>query len=239
MLFTPEMALLLDRDRARASQSMASGAIDTGIASLQAAAAQNGLWLHIGSAPVADPTVHPRWRNRALLIDPAGAVRATYDKLHMFDIALSTGEQWRESGAYAPGERVVIADDTPVGRLGLTICYDLRFASLYDRLGAAGCDSIAIPAAFTVPTGSAHWHVLMRARAIEQGCHVIAAAQVGQHADGRSTYGHSLVVGPWGEVLLDAGDAPGLHFADIDLAAVAAARAQLPAISHRRPLPAI
>jgi deaminated glutathione amidase len=234
MLFTPEMALLLDRDRARATGHVEGDAIARAIASLQAATAAAGIWLHLGSAPVADPAAHPRWRNRSLLIAPDGGIRATYDKIHMFDVQLDTGESWRESGGYAPGATVVTADATPVGRLGLTICYDLRFAALYDRLGAAGCDVIAIPAAFTVPTGRAHWHVLQRARAIEQGCFVIAAAQGGLHVDGRQTYGHSLVVSPWGEVLLDAGEAPGVHFADIDLSTVASTRQQLPAILHRR-----
>jgi deaminated glutathione amidase len=236
VLFTPEMALLLDRGRARAAPSVEGDAVERAISACCAAAAESGIWLHIGSAPVADPAVAPRWRNRSLLIGPDGKVRATYDKIHMFDVALESGESWRESGGYAPGEAVVTADGTPLGRLGLSICYDLRFAALYDRLGAAGCSAIAIPAAFTVPTGSAHWHVLLRARAIEQGCFVIAAAQVGSHPDGRQTYGHSLVVNPWGEILLDAGDAPGLHYADINLATVASTRAQLPAIKHRRPI---
>jgi deaminated glutathione amidase len=239
MMFTPEMALLLDRDRARAAETVEGGGIERAIGALQSAAADTGMWLHIGSAPVADPAAAPRWANRSLLIGPDGEIKASYDKLHMFDVQLGNGESWRESNGFAPGDAVVSADDTPIGRLGLSICYDLRFAALYDRLGAMGCDCIAIPAAFTVPTGSAHWHVLQRARAIEQGCFVIAAAQVGHHADGRQTYGHSMVVSPWGEVLCDAGERAGLHIVDVDLSAVAAARAQIPAIAHRRALPEV
>jgi predicted amidohydrolase len=236
MLFTPEMALLLDRNRARAAAFVEGGPLDDAIVRLQAAAARQGLWLHIGSAPIADPAVAPRWVNRSLLIAADGTLAAHYDKLHLFDVDLASGEQWRESASYAPGERVAMAE-TPIGRLGLSVCYDLRFAGLYDRFGAAGCAAMTVPAAFTVPTGAAHWHVLLRARAIEQGAYVIAAAQVGEHPDGRHTYGHSLVVGPWGDVLLDLGGAtPGLGFAELDLSAVARARQQIPSILHRRPL---
>jgi deaminated glutathione amidase len=237
MLFTPEMALLLDRDRARAAISVTGGAIEQALSQLCTQAARLGLWLHIGSMPVADPALAPRWANRAAIIGPDGVVRATYDKMHMFDVNLPTGESWRESGGYAPGGEVVMVPDTPVGLLGISICYDLRFSALYDRFGAAGCQAIAIPAAFTVPTGSAHWHVLQRARAIEQGCFVIAAAQCGSHADGRQTNGHSLVIGPWGDMVLDMGQDSGLGFADIHLDRVNEVRAQLPSISHRRPIP--
>ena len=237
MLFTPEMALLLDRDRPRAAAAVEGGAVMAAIERLQAAAARTALWLHIGSAPIADPAAAPRWVNRSLLIAPDGTIIARYDKLHLFDVALASGEAWRESAGYAPGDALAIAD-TPLGPLGLSICYDLRFGALYDRFGAAGCTAMAVPAAFTVPTGEAHWHILLRARAIEQGAHVIAPAQVGLHPDGRRTYGHSLVIGPWGEVLLDmGGEAPALGFADIDQDAVTRARTQLPAITHRRLLP--
>lgn len=239
MVFTPEMALLLDRDRARATATVSGGAVTAAIATLSAAAAELGMWLHIGSAPIADPAVAPRWVNRSLLFGPDGALVAHYDKMHLFDVQLATGEHWRESNNYAPGERLVLAE-TPLGKLGLSICYDLRFAGLFDQYGAAGCAAMAIPAAFTVPTGEAHWHVLMRARAIEQGAYVIAAAQVGDHADGRRTFGHSLVVGPWGEILLDLGaEAGALGFVDIDVAAPERVRAQLPAIQHRRPIPSL
>jgi predicted amidohydrolase len=172
-----------------------------------------------------------------LLIDGAGGIVARYDKIHMFDVALATGESWRESAAYAPGETVVTAE-TPLGRLGLTVCYDLRFPALFEELGRRCCDVIAIPAAFTVPTGQAHWHVLMRARAIEASAYVIAAAQVGEHEDGRRTYGHSLVADPWGEVLVDlGGEAPGVGFAEIDSARIAEVRAQLPSLANRRAIP--
>ena len=162
----------------------------------------------------------------------------TYDKIHMFDVDLANGESWRESNAYEPGREVVTIEDTPLGRLGLTICYDLRFPALFEALGQRRCDAIAVPAAFTVPTGRAHWHILLRARAIEASAFVIAAAQVGQHEDGRETYGHSLVVDPWGEVLLDmGGEEPGLGLCDIDTARVAEVRAQIPSLANKREIP--
>jgi predicted amidohydrolase len=176
-----------------------------------------------------------RWANRSLVIDPNGEIAARYDKIHMFDVDLATGESWRESNAYAAGDRVVTVDHTPLGRLGLTVCYDLRFPALFEALGQARCDAIAIPAAFTRPTGAAHWHVLQRARAIEASAFVIAAAQVGKHADGRETYGHSLVIDPWGDVLLDmGGEAAELAFAELDPARLTEVRAQLPSLANRR-----
>lgn len=231
MLFAPEMAGLLDRDRARAMPHVVAEELSPYVAAARAAASDYGLWIHAGSLPV--PGRDGRWRNRALLIDPAGAIVARYDKIHLFDVDLPTGESWRESNAYAPGEAMVTAD-TPLGLLGLTICYDLRFAALFDAMGAAGCRAICVPAAFTVPTGKAHWHLLLRARAVEQGCTIIAPAQVGHHDDGRDTYGHSLVVDPWGEVVLDMGDAPGVGFATVDQARIDDVRARIPAIRHRR-----
>jgi predicted amidohydrolase len=176
--------------------------------------------------------------NRGFVIDAAGEIRARYDKLHMFDVDLPTGESWRESAAYAPGSGAVVAG-TPAGRLGLSICYDMRFPDLYRALSDAGAEILSVPAAFTVPTGRAHWHILLRARAIEAGCFVIAAAQAGTHEDGRSTYGHSLVVDPWGEVLLDMGEEPGVNFAEIDLARLEDVRARIPALRHRRAIPAV
>jgi deaminated glutathione amidase len=173
--------------------------------------------------------------NRALLINPQGAVAARYDKIHMFDVQLPNGESYRESKVFRPGTEAVTAD-LPWGKLGLTICYDLRFPALYRTLAQAGAEILAIPSAFTKPTGQAHWHTLMRARAIETGCYVIAAAQAGQHENGRETYGHSLVVAPWGEIIAEAnGHEPGVIFADIDLAKVAEARAQVPSLQHDRP----
>ncbi len=233
MLFTPEMSGLLDRDRSRAAGTIAAERETPALAMARDAASKAGLWVSLGSLAVA--TDDGRWANRAFVIDPRGEIAARYDKIHMFDVDLASGESWRESNAYRPGDEVVTVADTPVGRLGLSICYDIRFPALFEALGRAHCDCIAIPAAFTVPTGSAHWHVLQRARAIEASAFVIAAAQVGKHEDGRRTYGHSLVVDPWGEVLLDlGGEQAGLDFADLDLARIATVREQVPSLANRR-----
>jgi predicted amidohydrolase len=206
------------------------------LGAVREAAARVGLWVALGSLAISRED--GRWANRSFAIDPTGEIRARYDKIHMFDVSLASGESWRESAAYAPGEAVITIDDTPVGRLGLAVCYDLRFPALFEELGRQKCDAIAIPAAFTVPTGRAHWHVLQRARAIEASAYVIAAAQVGEHEDGRRTYGHSLAVDPWGEVLLDmGGDTPGLGFAELDPARIADVRAQLPSLANKRPIP--
>ena len=234
MIFTPEMSGLLDRNRERARPHIVAEADNPVLAAVQEAAARAGLWVAIGSLAVLRED--GRWANRSLLVNASGMVAARYDKLHMFDVDLAGGESWRESSAYAPGETLAVAD-TPIGRLGLTICYDLRFPALFEALGKVGCDAISIPAAFTVPTGAAHWHILQRARAIEASALVIAAAQVGTHADGRSTYGHSLVIDPWGDVLLDmGGEAAGLGFVDLDLGRIAEVRAQLPSLANRRPI---
>lgn len=197
----------------------------------RALARELGIWLHIGS--VAIKLDQGRVANRSYLLDPKGRVAARYDKLHMFDVDLAGGESYRESQYFRPGAKAVLAD-LPFGRLGLSICYDLRFPSLYRALAAAGAELIAIPAAFTKQTGEAHWHVLTRARAIETGAFVLAATQGGLHENGRSTFGHSIVVSPWGEVLAEAGEEPGVIFADIDLAASEEARARIPAIKHGR-----
>lgn len=235
VLFTPEMSLLLDRDRARASRWIESEAPDEVIGQLSTIAAKQHLDIAIGSMPVR--AGNGKWANRAHYFHPDLQPPVTYDKIHMFDVDLASGESWRESNAYEPGRAVVTVEDTPVGRLGLAVCYDLRFPALFGELGERRCDAIAVPAAFTRPTGEAHWHVMLRARAIEAQAFVIAAAQVGRHEDGRETYGHSLVVDPWGEVLLDmGGEAPGLAFCDIDLARIAAVRAQVPALANRRPI---
>lgn len=232
MLFTPEMSGMLDRDRSRAAQSISGEAGDPVLARVRETAAGEGLWVALGS--LALDNYDGSWANRSLVIDPEGEITARYDKMHMFDVDLDSGESWRESRTYRAGTGVVTAE-TPVGRLGLTVCYDLRFPALFEALGRARCDVIAIPAAFTVPTGKAHWHVLQRARAIEASAYVVAAAQVGPHEDGRRTYGHSLVVDPWGEVLLDmGGDAPGLGFAEIDLARLVEVRRQVPSLANRR-----
>ncbi|HEX8444377.1 MAG TPA: carbon-nitrogen hydrolase family protein [Allosphingosinicella sp.] len=237
MLFTPEMSGLLDRDRGRASRNLCSEADDPVLAAIREAAKQAGIWVHLGSLALAGERGDGRLVNRGFVVDDAGAIRARYDKIHLFDVDLPTGESWRESAAYAPGERPALAD-TPAGMLGLSVCYDLRFPDLYRTLTDAGAALLAIPAAFTVPTGEAHWHILLRARAIEAGVFVVAAAQSGRHEDGRETYGHSLVVDPWGRVLLDMGGEVGVAFAELDLAQVDEVRSRLPAIRHRRPIPA-
>jgi deaminated glutathione amidase len=237
MLFTPEMAGYLDRDRARAAQILHAEADDPVLAAVREAAARQGLWVHIGSLPLKEARSDGRWANRSFMIDDGGAIRARYDKIHLFDVDLATGESWRESSVYGPGEQVV-AVDTPWARMGLSVCYDMRFPDLYRALTNAGAKMLLVPAAFTVPTGRAHWHILLRARAIEAGCFVIAAAQTGVHADGRETYGHSLAVDPWGEVLLDMGDGAGLAFVDLDFARLDDVRARVPAIANRRSIPA-
>jgi len=236
MLFTPEMSGLIDRDRMRAAASIHPEDQDRVLATVREAAAAAGIWVHLGSLAVRRDD--GRFANRGFVIDGAGEIRARYDKLHLFDVDLPTGESWRESAAYAPGETAVLVA-TPVGALGLSICYDLRFGPLYSALAEAGARILTIPAAFTRPTGAAHWHTLIRARAIETGSFVVAAAQSGAHEDGRGTYGHSLVVDPWGEVLLDMGDARGLGFADIAIDRVDDARARIPVAAHRRPIPPV
>jgi predicted amidohydrolase len=234
ILFTPEMTGLLDRKRDRARPHLSCEADDAVLAAVRRAAAEHGLWIALGSLALADETPDDRLVNRSLLIGPDGNLCARYDKMHLFDVDLVTGESWRESSAYAPGAGAVVADGPEGWRLGLSVCYDLRFPALYQALSGAGANLIAIPAAFTVPTGAAHWHVLMRARAIENAAYVVASAQTGTHEDGRATYGHSLVVGPWGDVVLDMGEEAGLGFADLDLEQVADARARVPVIAHRR-----
>lgn len=234
MLFTPEMSGLLDRDRERARRHLRREADDPVLAAVREVAARTRLWVHLGSLALADEQ-GDRLVNRSFLIDSDGKVRARYDKIHLFDVDLPTGESWRESASYQGGDRAVVAE-TPAGKLGLSICYDLRFPDLYRALTDAGAAILAIPAAFTVPTGQAHWHVLLRARAIEAGVYVVAAAQCGRHEDGRQTYGHSLVVDPWGKVVLDMGEEPGVGFAEIDLAQIDEVRSRLPAIRHRKPI---
>ncbi|NBC36137.1 carbon-nitrogen hydrolase family protein [Novosphingobium sp. FSY-8] len=237
MLFTPEMCGLIDRDRKRAAPHIVAQDANPVLTAARDAARQIGIWVVLGSLAVAGGAADGRAANRTFVIDDTGDIRAHYDKIHMFDVDLATGESWRESNAYAPGDAVVTVA-TPAGRLGLAICYDLRFPALFEALGREKCDLIAIPAAFTVPTGAAHWHLLQRARAVEASAYVVAAAQVGTHQDGRATYGHSLVVDPWGDVVLDmGGDAPALAFAEIDPDRTAQIRAQLPSLANRREIP--
>ena len=234
MLFTPEMSGFLDRDKQRASAHLAPEREDRTLAAVREAAARTGIWVHLGSLALrSDDPAEPRLVNRGFVIDATGAIRARYDKIHLFDVDVPGGVRWRESESYAPGSRAVVVD-VPDGRLGLSICYDVRFPDLYSALAQAGAQILSIPAAFTVPTGRAHWHVLLRARAIETGSWVIAAAQSGLHEDGRSTYGHSLVVDPWGNVVLDMEDEAGIAYAEIDLGQGDEVRAQIPVLRHRR-----
>lgn len=229
--FAPEMSILLDRDRSR---SAAHVEMEDGKAlqALRIAAADARIWVHLGSMAVRD-SVGGKLANRSLIIDDRGNIAGRYDKMHLFDVDLSTGETWRESSAYAAGTSPVIVQ-TPLGRMGLSICYDMRFPDLYSTLSKNGADIFAVPAAFTVPTGRAHWHALLRARAIESEAFVVAAAQCGTHEDGRQTYGHSLVIDPWGDVLLDMGQGEGIGFADIDLTRLNEVRTQIPVHANRR-----
>ena len=232
------MSAVLDRDRARAAGTIVAEDQDVALAAVREAAAKYGIWVHLGSLSVRGTAADGHYANRAFVIGPDGEIRARYDKMHMFDVDLATGESWRESNAYAPGEGTTVVEGTPLGRLGLAICYDIRFPALFEALGRAQCDAVAIPAAFTVPTGTAHWHLLQRARAVEACAYVFSAAQVGLHEDGRSTYGHSLAIDPWGEVLLDMGDGTGVKTAEIDLKRITDVRSRVPAIIHRRPIEA-
>lgn len=232
IVFTPEMSGLLDRDRARGAAVVRAESDDIVLAAVRAAAAEYGAWVSLGSLALRPPGAD-RLVNRSFLIAADGRIAAAYDKLHLFDVDLPGGERYRESASYAAGERAVVAA-TPWGGFGLTICYDLRFPALYAALARAGAGLIVVPAAFTRPTGEAHWHVLLRARAIETGAFVVAAAQSGVHDDGRATYGHSLVVDPWGEVVLDMGEATGAAICDIDLGRVAETRARIPSLSAAR-----
>jgi predicted amidohydrolase len=228
---TPENTALMELGTERVLQAAQSEADSVALRRLRALAAELGIYLHIGSLGIKlDGT---RVANRSYLIDPAGAIAARYDKLHMFDVDLAHGESHRESDQCRPGNKAVLVD-LPFGRLGLSICYDLRFPQLYRALAVAGAEFIAVPAAFTRQTGEAHWHVLLRARAIETGAFVLAATQGGLHESGRATFGHSMVVSPWGEILAEAGEDPGVVFAEIDLADSAAARTRIPSLKHGR-----
>ncbi len=236
MLFTPEMSNIIDRDRKRASGKVVAEELDPVLFAARDAAARAGIWVALGSLAI--DRGDGRFANRAFVINPAGEIACRYDKIHMFDVDLATGESWRESNAYAPGEELGVVEGTPLGRLGLAICYDIRFPALFEALEKRKCDAIAIPAAFTVPTGRDHWHLMQRARAVEASAFVLSAAQVGHHEDGRDTYGHSLAVDPWGKVLLDMdGEAPGLGFVDCDLDRLTEVRSQLPSLANKRVIP--
>jgi predicted amidohydrolase len=235
LILTPEATNFLIKDPAARAAALTTDDDDAVVVGLRDLARELGVWLLIGSAIVKSGQAgDDRAANRSLLIDDTGAVVATYDKLHVYDVDLPTGERWRESAAIRPGDGAVVAD-TPWGRLGLTICYDIRFPHLYRALAKAGAGMISVPAAFTVPTGDAHWETLLRARAIETGCWILAPAQAGLHEDGRRTWGRSTVVGPWGEVVarLDH-DEPGVLFALLDFDAVTRARNAVPQLTHDR-----
>lgn len=234
MYFAPEMSLLLDRDRNRARGQIFSESGSRALNIVSDTAKKYGIWVHIGSLPVLTDQA-AKLANRTIVFGPDGSVRARYDKVHLFDVDLSTGESWRESAAYAHGPGPV-AVATPLGLMGLGICYDVRFPDLFSAYAKSAVDVVTVPSAFTVPTGEAHWHVLLRARAIESEAFVIAAAQCGTHDDGRQTYGHSLVVDPWGDVILDMGTSVGIGFADLDLNRLAEVRAQIPVHANRQPI---
>lgn len=228
---TPEMTSLLERNRARLFEVVTGQDEDLTLNGLRQAARETGSWVHVGSLAV---RVGDRVANRAFLIDPLGEIAASYDKVHLFDVDLPSGESWRESATYAGGACAVIAE-TPLGSFGLSICYDIRFAALYRAMAEAGASVLTAPACFTRQTGEAHWHILQRARAIETGSFMISAAQGGLHEDGRESYGHSLIVDPWGRILAEGGTEPGVIFAEIDLTLVDDARARVPALRNARP----
>ena len=230
-VLTPENTGMMEPVKPQLLAKAKTEAEHDALPAFRALAAELGIWLLIGSLQVKlDQT---SLANRSFLIDDRGAVAARYDKIHMFDVDLKRGESYRESATFRPGERATLAT-TPWGRLGMTVCYDVRFAYLYRALAQAGAAFLTVPAAFTRPTGQAHWHVLLRARAIETGSFVFAPAQCGEHAEGRKTYGHSLIVAPWGEVLADGGETPGVILAEIDPAQIDEARAMIPALRHDR-----
>ncbi len=228
---TPEMTNILVAKREQLFASVVEEENDASLAAFRELARRLKLTIHLGSLAI--KLTHERAAHRGFLIDPDGEIAARYDKIHMFDVDLANGESYRESNNYKPGESAVLAD-LPWGRLGLTICYDLRFPALFRALAEAGASYLAIPSSFTKQTGEAHWHVLMRARAIENGCFVFAAAQGGKHENGRETYGHSLIIDPWGRVLAEGGTEPGVIIAEIDPAQVAVARGRIPSLQHGR-----
>jgi predicted amidohydrolase len=228
---TPEMTNIMVLQHEQLFAAIVAEEDDSSLATFRELARALEIHVHIGSLAIrasADKAV-----NRSFLIDPKGEIVARYDKIHMFDVDLANGESYRESRNYRPGDFGVVAD-LPWGRLGLTICYDLRFPALYRGLAEAGASYLAVPAAFTRQTGEAHWHVLQRARAIENGCFVFAAAQGGKHENGRETFGHSLIIDPWGRILAEGGTEPGIVLATIDPAAISAARARIPSLQHGR-----
>lgn len=234
-VLTPEVTNCVSASRAHQAEVLRSEVEDITLAGLRNEARALGVWLLIGSLAVKSDPPETRFANRSFLIGPDGAIAARYDKMHMFDVQVTETETYRESSGYAPGTKAVVAD-TPFGKIGLTICYDVRFAYLYRALAHAGATILTVPAAFSPATGPMHWEPLLRARAIETGCFVLAPAQVGQHESQtgkqRTTYGHSMVISPWGEVLLDAESEEGVHIVDLDLEAVSQARHKIPSLQH-------
>ena len=237
-IMTPEASNFIESGRRRREKARRE-ADEPFLAGMRNVARETGAWLLIGSLvidPAGEASAPPgetRLANRSFLIDPAGVIVARYDKIHMFDIDLPGGESYRESNAYRPGGSSVVAE-TPWGRLGMSVCYDVRFPHLYRALALAGADFLTVPSVFTVPTGTAHWHALLRARAIENGCFVFAPAQWGEHTGGRRSYGHSVIVDPWGEVLADAGEGAGAISARIEMARIAEVRRMVPSLKHDR-----
>ena len=236
-ILTPETTNITSSSRKQQAEALHIEADDPSLIRLCDLAQELKIWLLIGSLGLKTGDLDARFANRSLLISPAGEIVARYDKIHMFDVDLGNGEVYRESSAYRQGTKAMLAK-TDIGNIGMTICYDIRFPDLYRQLAHAGADILTAPAAFTVPTGRAHWHALLRARAIENGCFVLAPAQCGTHDWGkeprRETYGHSLAVSPWGEVLADGGDTQGVTFVELDLNDVAKARAKIPSLMHDR-----
>ena len=230
-VLTPEMTTILDRDKENLLSQIQPEEIDPSLQRFRELARELGIHLHIGSMAIRLPDDHIA--NRSFVIAPNGAIIGRYDKIHMFDVDLSGGESYRESATYRAGDTAVVAD-LPWTKVGMTICYDVRFPALHRTLAKAGAAVLAVPAAFTKKTGEAHWHVLLRSRAIETGSYVIAAAQAGHHEDGRDTYGHSMIIDPWGKILAEAGDAPGTIIADIDPAFSLSARQAIPALLNQR-----
>ncbi len=230
-VLTPEMTNIMEVKRERLFATIVDEDADTSLATFRELARKLGIYVHVGSLAI--KLTSEKAANRSFLIAPSGDIAARYDKIHMFDVDLANGESYRESRSYRPGELAVLSD-LPWGRLGLTVCYDLRFPALYRALAEAGASMLAIPSAFTLQTGEAHWHVLIRARAIENGCFVFAAAQGGKHENGRDTFGHSLIVDPWGRILAEGAAQPGVVMAEIDLAEVSKARARIPSLQHGR-----
>ena len=232
LISLPEVVNLVQRSRRKSAEVVRTEDEETSLRAYRELAAELGVWLHTGSL-VIKLINEERNVNRSFLIDDKGAIAATYDKIHMFDVDLENGVSFRESRAFRPGDRAVVAE-TPWGGVGMTVCYDVRFAYLYRALAKAGASILMVPAAFTRQTGQAHWHILLQARAIETGCFVLASAQCGDHEDGRETYGHSLIVAPWGEILADGGEEPCIVVADLDFTKIDKARGMVPALSHDR-----